>query len=56
MMQGLLPVWFDRGNGLVSRSMPQELTVGTHGDFYYEYLLKMWLLKNKQVVPLDPKP
>lgn len=46
-LQGLLPVWISRNSGKFTAN--KILTVGAMADSYYEYLLKVWLLKRKQV-------
>ena len=48
-MQGLQPVWFNRRLGKPAGS--NLYTVGAMADSYFEYLLKMWLLHQKQVGP-----
>jgi hypothetical protein len=48
-MQAMLPVWFNRRQGKISSS--NQYTVGAMADSYFEYLLKMWLLHQKQVKP-----
>lgn len=45
-MQGLLPVWFSRKQAKSTGS--QLYTVGAMADSFFEYLLKMWLLHQKQ--------
>lgn len=42
-----MPVWFNRRLGRPSGS--NLYTVGAMADSYYEYLLKLWLLHQKQV-------
>ena len=46
-VQGLLPVWFNRRQGTYSKS--NLYTVGAMADSFFEYLLKLWLLHQKQV-------
>ena len=44
---GLIPVRLNRRRGTFSAM--KSYTVGAMADSYYEYLLKMWLLKGQQV-------
>ena len=44
---GLVPVRLNRRRGTFSAM--KSYTVGAMADSYYEYLLKMWLLKGQQV-------
>jgi hypothetical protein len=50
----MLPVWFNRRQGKVSGS--NLYTVGAMADSYFEYLLKIWLLHQKQVNPAMSPP
>ena len=43
-MQGLMPLYINPTTGKFST---QRLSVGALGDSYFEYLLKVWLLKGK---------
>lgn len=46
-MQAFLPIWFNR---FTAKTNPgNTYTLGGMSDSYYEYLLKVWLLKGKQV-------
>ena len=46
-MQAFLPLWFNR---FTAKPNPgNTYTLGGMSDSYYEYLLKVWLLKGKQV-------
>ena len=47
---GLVPVRLNRRRGTFSAM--KSYTVGAMADSYYEYLLKMWLLKGQQVCDL----
>lgn len=47
--QGLLPTRLNRNKG--SFAGMRTYTMGANADSYYEYLLKMWLLKQQKVVP-----
>ena len=49
-MQPLLPIYFDRMTG--RKLGGSRLTVSAMSDSYYEYLLKLWLFKDKQVKSL----
>jgi hypothetical protein len=51
-LQALLPIWFNRQDGKFM--VGSEYTVGGMADSYFEYLLKMWLLHQKQVIPFGP--
>jgi len=42
---GLYPIYLDPNSGSVKRDV---VTMGAMGDSFYEYLLKMWLLKGKR--------
>ena len=46
--QGVLPSFIQLSSGEWSSG---TLTIGAMGDSYYEYLLKLWLLKQPQVGP-----
>lgn len=46
--QGVLPSFIQLASGEWSSG---TLTIGAMGDSYYEYLLKLWLLKQPQVGP-----
>ena len=52
--QAMLPIWFNRRQGKISGS--NQYTVGAMADSYFEYLLKMWLLHQKQVLPVLQGP
>ncbi len=46
-VQAFLPIWFNR---FTAKPNPgNTYTLGGMSDSYYEYLLKVWLLKGKQV-------
>lgn len=45
----MLPVWYSLRQGKASNS--NLYTVGAMGDSFFEYLLKLWLLHQKQVPP-----
>ena len=46
-LQAFLPIWFNR---FTAKTNPgNTYTLGGMSDSYYEYLLKVWLLKGKQV-------
>ena len=47
--QGLLPTRLNRNKG--SFAGMRTYTMGANADSYYEYLLKMWLLKQQKVMP-----
>ena len=47
--QGLLPTRLNRHKGTFIGM--KTYTMGAMADSYYEYLLKMWLLKQQQVQP-----
>lgn len=49
--KGLLPTRLNRNKG--SFAGARTYTMGANADSYYEYLLKMWLLKQKKVMPFD---
>ena len=46
-LQPLLPIYFDRLSG--RKLGGSRLTVSAMSDSYYEYLLKLWLFKDKRV-------
>ena len=46
VLQGLLPVWYNRRQGKASTS--NLYSVGAMADSFFEYLLKLWLLHQKQ--------
>ena len=48
-MQAFLPLWFNRFTAKINSG--NTYTLGGMSDSYYEYLLKVWLLKGKQVCP-----
>ena len=50
LLQALLPIWFNRQDGKILGF--SDYTVGGMADSYFEYLLKMWLLHQKQVTSL----
>ena len=45
--QGLLPTRLNRNKGTFTNM--KTYTLGAMADSYYEYLLKMWLLKQQKV-------
>lgn len=47
-----MPTRLNRNKG--SFAGARTYTMGANGDSYYEYLLKMWLLKQKKVIPPEP--
>jgi len=50
-LQAFLPMWFNR---FTAQPNPgNTYTLGGMSDSYYEYLLKVWLLKGKQVCKSD---
>ena len=49
-VQAFLPTWFNRFTAKPNHG--NTYTLGGMADSYYEYLLKVWLLKGKQVGPL----
>ena len=58
-LQAFLPVWFNRFTAMANPG--NTFCLGGMSDSYYEYLLKVWLLKGKQAGPLllacmDPQP
>lgn len=44
LVQGLLPVYINLETGAGN---PSQVAVGALSDSYYEYLLKVWLLKGR---------
>ena len=50
--KGLLPTRLNRNKG--SFAGMRTYTMGANADSYYEYLLKMWLLKQQKVYSLQP--
>ena len=53
-VQALLPVWFNRFTGKYNRG--NTYTVGGLADSYYEYLLKLWILRGRRVGELIKSP
>ncbi len=51
-LQPLLPIYFDRMTG--RKLGGSRLTVSAMSDSYYEYLLKLWLFKDKPGQRLVP--
>ncbi len=46
-MQAFLPTWFNRFTGRYNPG--NTYTVGGLADSYYEYLLKLWILRDRRV-------
>ena len=47
--QAFLPVWFNKHTGHYNPG--NTYTAGGLADSYYEYLLKMWIIKDRRVRP-----
>jgi mannosyl-oligosaccharide alpha-1,2-mannosidase len=44
-VQGLLPTYINFENGMLTNG---QYTIGALADSYYEYLLKVWVLKGRK--------